>query len=201
MASVLEVKEIGLAIGTSGTHENTFYDETTKSIKLVKTVESDGDGKPLYEEFGQWTSDVVNLEDNFNDFQKVFAKNTDEGTSHIVIQTRVSDDGIQFDEWIPLAEDGTIQSETKQYVQVRIQFYAGLVPKEQIVSDFNKTANASLFDDTTFIDTTNGLRLKRDHPMDMEADTSWTDEGSIRRVKIHRDDWIRIDGISVDVKS
>ncbi|MGE8033857.1 hypothetical protein [Lysinibacillus sp. NPDC093692] len=53
--------------------------------------------------------------------------------------TRVSDNGVNWSDWIVIAEDGAIQSETKKYIQVRIDLFAGFVTDEFIISksDFN----------------------------------------------------------------
>lgn len=132
----LEHKEIGLPIGVSGTHNNTEIDSATGYLRLVQ-VDTDGQGNPVYAEEGTWVSDVINLEDKFHDFEKVFASNIDNGTSSFAILTRVSDNNIDWSDWVAVGYDGAILSDTKQYIQVRVDLFAGfvtdvfLIPYEQ----------------------------------------------------------------------
>lgn len=126
VGSNLESKEIGLSIGLSGTHYNTEIDAVTGYLKL-KNIDIDANGNPLYADEGYWISDVINLGDIFGDFDKVFATEVINGASSLAVQTRVSDDGNDWSNWTPVAMDGTIQSDTKQYVQVKINLYAGFV--------------------------------------------------------------------------
>lgn len=126
VGSNLESKEIGLSIGLSGTYYNTEIDAVTGYLKL-KTIDVDAQGEPVYAEEGHWISDVINLGDKFADFDKVFTTAKQNGASSLAIQTRVSDNGYDWSDWIAVAMDGTIQSDTKQYVQVKINLYAGFV--------------------------------------------------------------------------
>ncbi|OXS65761.1 hypothetical protein B1B04_24800 [Lysinibacillus sp. KCTC 33748] len=133
-----EKKEIGLSIGVSGTHDKTMIDKTTGYLRLVD-VDVDGQGNPVYIEQGSWTSDAIDLGDVFQDFEKVFTDNTVSGASSFAALTRVSDNGINWSKWVAIAEDGAIQSETKQYIQVRIDLFAGFVSDVFIIanSDFD----------------------------------------------------------------
>ncbi|MET4561043.1 hypothetical protein ABIA69_002188 [Lysinibacillus parviboronicapiens] len=134
----LEKKEIGLPIGVSGTHDNTEINKTTGFLQLVE-VDVDGQGNPIYTEEGSWTSDVIDLGDVFQDFEKIFTTNTNNGASSFAVLTRVSDNGRDWSDWIAIAEDGAIQSDTKQYIQVRIDLFAGFVTDVFTISnsDFN----------------------------------------------------------------
>ncbi|MDD1502591.1 hypothetical protein PVA17_07395 [Lysinibacillus sp. CNPSo 3705] len=135
----LERKEIGLTIGVSGTHYNTEINRTTGLLQLMQ-IDVDGHGNPIYTKQGSWTSDVVDLGDKFKDFEKVFTTNTNKGASSFAILTRVSDNGIDWSNWTAIAMDGAIQSDTKQFIQVRIDLFAGFVVDEFIIakSDFEK---------------------------------------------------------------
>ncbi|MEC1179201.1 hypothetical protein P9B03_11960 [Metasolibacillus meyeri] len=133
----LERKEIGLPIGVSGTHNNTEIDAATGYLRLAQ-VDTDDQGNPVYAEKGTWISDVINLEDKFHDFEKVFSNSIDNGASSIAILTRVSDNNVDWSEWTAVAIDGAILSDTKQYIQVRIDLLAGFVTDVFIIanSDF-----------------------------------------------------------------
>lgn len=187
----IETEEIGLKIELSGTHKNTEIDATGKLI--LKAIDTDGSGKPVYSDEGTWISDVIDLQDNFADFDKVFTTNTDNGSSSIAILTRVSDDSVNWSDWVAVAYDGAIQSETKQFIQIRVDFFAGFetdtyeVDKQEYV-DSNKF---------TTLDENKSLRLKREYEFDMTLDNTWTGEGSLHRKKITRDEWLRIDKMNV----
>ncbi|MCK1987271.1 hypothetical protein MPH48_04040 [Lysinibacillus fusiformis] len=133
-----EKKKIGLSIGVSGTHDKTKINKDTGFLELVD-IDVDGEGKPIYVEQGSWTSDVINLGDIFQDFEKVFTDSIVNGASSFAVLTRVSSNNFDWSDWVAIAEDGTIQSDTKQYIQVRIDLFAGFVSDVFIIakSDFN----------------------------------------------------------------
>lgn len=128
----LEKKEIGLALGVSGTYKNTEIDKTTGHLRLTQ-IDVDSTENPIYAAEGSWTSDVINLGDIFNSYEKVFTTNTMNGSSSFAVLTRVSDNGANWSDWLPLAMDGTIQSDMKQYIQVRIDLFAGFVSDEFVI--------------------------------------------------------------------
>ncbi|KOS61410.1 hypothetical protein FJQ98_16845 [Lysinibacillus agricola] len=187
----LEKKEIGLPIGVSGTHNNTEIDKVTGFLRLAQT-DIDGSGKSIYVEEGSWTSDVINLEDKFQDFDKVFTNNINNGSSSIAVLTRVSDDGYNWSDWIAIAEDGAIQSETKQYIQVRIDIFAGFVTDHFVISN-------SDFENNEFVEKFNDIKLKREYQYDMNLDSKWSDTGSLHSKKITRNEWLRIDSLEVSI--
>lgn len=181
----LEKKEIGLSIGISGTHRYTEIDEVTGHLRLAQ-VDVDGSENPIYAEEGTWISKVINLEDKFLDFEKVVTTHTTNGASLFTISTRTSDNSMDWSEWTAIAGDGTIQSDTKQYIQVKIDLFAGFV------TDNFKISNSD-FEINEFVEASNSLRLKREYQHDMTLDSKWTDVGSLHRKKITREDWVRID--------
>lgn len=183
----LEKKEIGLSIGVSGTHKNTEIDETGK-LKL-KAMAYDASGIPIYAESGSWTSDVVDLEDNFNDFEKVFVTSENSGSSSYAVLTRVSKDNQVWSDWTPVAMDGTIQSDTMRYIQVKIDLFAGFV------DDVITLVNSDFANE--FVDCTENIKLKRDYEFGMTPDSTWVNEGILHRKKITRNEWIRIDKLNV----
>lgn len=128
-----EKKEIGLNIGVSGTHNNTEINKTTGFLQLME-VDVDGQGNPIYTEEGSWTSDVIDLGDIFQDFEKVFTTHTNDGSSSFAVLTRVSSNNYDWSDWTPIAEDGAIQSETKQYIQVKIDLFVGFVTDVFIIA-------------------------------------------------------------------
>ncbi|MFJ7982419.1 hypothetical protein ACIQ1D_19335 [Lysinibacillus xylanilyticus] len=135
----LERKEIGLPIGVSGTHDSTEINKTTGFLQLME-VDTDGLGRPIFAEKGSWTSDIIDLGDKFHDFEKVFTTNTITSASSFAVLTRVSDNNKDWSDWVAIAEDGAIQSDTKQYIQVRIDLFAGFATDDFVIakSDFEK---------------------------------------------------------------
>ncbi|WP_144787021.1 hypothetical protein [Lysinibacillus fusiformis] len=133
-----EKKKIGLSIGVSGTHDKTKINKDTGFLELVD-IDVDGEGKPIYVEQGSWTSDVINLGDIFQDFEKVFTDSKINGASSFAVLTRVSSNNYDWSDWVAIAEDGTIQSATKQFIQVRIDLFAGFVTDLFFIAkrDFN----------------------------------------------------------------
>lgn len=173
----IELKEIGLAIGTSGTHFNTEIDEQSGHLRLV----SNGDG---YEAEGYWISDIIDLGDNFKEFGKVFATDIQNGGSNLAIQTHTSDNGIDFNEWLPVAMDGTIQSVKSRYIQAMIKLFAGY-------SDETNPIDLSTVTGSELVEFDNGLKLKTEHTFDM------VQEGEVARHLVSRDEFKRIDGLEV----
>ena len=173
---IVEQKTIGLQIGLSGVHNKTEVINGEVQLKPIPT----SFGGTAYAEEGSWTSDVVDIGDNFNSYGKLFTTHTDNSGSTISVLTRTSDDGIVFDGWNPIAVDGTIQSVKKRFIQVRVNFYAG----------FGDTAY-SVVDKYTakYADTTNGLKLKREYVEDMQKDDSWSDSGSLHKSTVNPDEW------------
>ncbi|MFI2129405.1 hypothetical protein ACH434_05040 [Lysinibacillus fusiformis] len=133
-----EKKKIGLSIGVSGTHDKTKINKDTGFLELVD-IDVDGEGKPIYLEQGSWTSDVIDLGDIFQDFEKVFTDSIVNGASSFAVLTRVSSNNYDWSDWVAIAEDGTIQSATKQFIQVRIDLFAGFVTDLFFIAkrDFN----------------------------------------------------------------
>lgn len=218
VGGIVETKEIGLSIGISkGTHNDTFFDTTDNSIKL-KILGKDANNNPVYKEEGFWISDVIVIDDKFLNYQKIFTTHTNNGSlidkslSSIKIQTRVSKDGINWDGWVDTNTDGTINSATtwqetlgdgtivthvKRYAQVKIIFKAGFITDVFLISEFDDEADKDIFVDNTFIDTTNGLRLKRNYEWELTKDATWSDTGTLHRKVISRNEWLRLDKLNV----
>lgn len=196
VGGVLETKDIGLPISLGGTHNNTEIDSTTGFLRL-KAVDLDATGKNIYAEEGSWTSSIIDLEDKFADFGKVFTTDKVGFGSSIAVLTRVSDDKNDWSDWKAVAMDGTIQSGKKQYIQIRIDFFAGFETDVYLISEFNNADDVNLFDNNSFIETSNGLRLKRNYEFNMELNNSWTGEGSLHTKRVTRAEWLRIDKMNV----
>lgn len=129
----LEKKEIGLALGLSGTYKNTEIDKITGQLRLTQ-IDMDSTNNPIYAAEGSWTSDVINLGDIFHSYEKIFTSNTMHGSSTFAVLTRVSDNGVNWSDWLAIEMDGTIQSDMKQFIQVRIDLFSGFVSDEFVIA-------------------------------------------------------------------
>lgn len=186
----IETKQIGLPIENKGTYFNTSFDEATGTIGLKKTY-VDANNLPVYKEEGYWISEIIDLKDKFDSYEKVFTTHTDYGASSIAIYTRTSTDNTAWSEWKAIAYDGSILSPINRYVQVKIEFYAGFI------TDVYLAPKADFMGENMFVEDNSGLRLKRNYNFDMTMDDTWTDEGSIHKKKITRDEWVRIDSLNL----
>lgn len=196
IGGTIERKEIGLSIGVSGTHINTEIDESTGHL-VLSHYEVDGSGKPIYEEKGTWTSDVVNLGDVFSSFEKVFMTSEKNGNSTYSVLTRVSENSVHWSDWKPIALDGSIQSDVKQYIQVKIDLFAGYVTDEFLIVKSDYLISNAFIEEKTLTGGKTGLALKRNYTFDMTQDPTWLLEGSLHRKKVSKADWLRVDTINV----
>lgn len=191
----IEQKDIGLSINTDGTFNNTELGEDGKvRLKIVGKTDK---GEDVYAKEGEWTSKVINIGDNFREFGKLFTNHTPKGTSSAESFSRTSDNGTVFDDWVKVSEDGTINSKKRVYIQVKVVFKAGKVADIKTPGDIKVPAGTSLFAENEYIETNGSLKLKRKYQQDMAIDESWTEEGSLHRIKVSRDEWIRIDSLNI----
>ena len=190
----LENKTIGLQFGVSGT----FVDcELVNGKVQLTSIGVDSLGNNIYKEEGTWTSNIIDIGDNFKDYGKLFASEVKQGNSSIKLETRTSDDGVTFDEWQTVASDGTINSTKRRRIQVRVTFYVGYDGVNLYISQGNNADDAVNVFNNEFIDTSNGITLKHDYEFEMTKDASWTGEGELHRKLITRDEWSKIDKMNV----
>lgn len=187
---VIETKTIGLSIGTTGTFVNTEL--VGGQVQLKKK-----DGSPFLHEEGEWVSPVVDIGDNFQSYGKVFTTHVDSGNSSIAVLTRTSDNGIDFDAWTATAMDGSILSVKRRYISIKVVFYAGFSVKNIVISQLNDKNLSLDFFNSEWINTSNGLKLKRDYILDMTKDITWTEEGILYKKKFSRNEWTRIDSLNL----
>lgn len=192
----IEQKSIGLKFGVegSGTFENT---ELINGIVQLIEVDKDWDENPVYIHTGSWTSDIIDIGDNFSAYGKVFTSFATLDSYTTIIHSRTSSDGIDFEEWKLADEDGTINSTKNQFIQVRIVLHAELESKTKEVSSFNSDEESAKFDNP-FIDTTEGLKLKRDYLFEMTKDESWNDDGQVFRLAFNKNDWLKVNELTMN---
>src|SRR5690625_3674326 len=108
MSNKIETKEIGIDMGIGiGTFVNTEY--VNDAIQL-KRKEGNINNKPIYEMERYWESEVVDLVDKFREYDNIALAKTQEVKDIYSIETRVSDDGINFEEYVATTPDSKVQS-------------------------------------------------------------------------------------------
>lgn len=190
----VESKNINLNFGTSGT----FVDcEFINGRMQLKQISVDSDGTSIYASQGTWTSATINIGDNFKEYGKIIASEIKQGNSSIKLETRTSLDGVTFGEWQDVLIDGTVVSTKYIYIQVRLTFYADFGNVNFYLSKGNNTNDAVTVFNNNFINTSNGIELKRDYNLTMDRDASWSDTGYLHKELINRNDWYKIDKLNV----
>lgn len=195
MATV-ETKEIGISIGIGqGNYVNTEFIEG--SLKLKKAAETETQ-QPIYEKEGYWESRVIDTVDKFREYDKIAVTKTQFTKDLYKIETRTSDNGIDFNSYIALSAGSAVLSPKKRYIQVKITLYAGYLGESFTISNFNTPSDVNKFQDNTYIETNGVLKLKREYELLMTEDVSWTNEGTLHRKLVNRNLWKRIDKIGVE---
>lgn len=195
MATV-ETKEIGISFDVGqGDFINTEIVDGSLRLKIAEESSND---EPIYEKEGYWESKVLDMVDKFREYDKLAVTKTQYTKDLYKIETRTSDDGDNFNEYIALSASSHILSPMKRYIQIRITLYAGLLSETIVLSEFDSPEDVNEWEDNTYIETDGALKLKREYQFEMEEDMSWSDEGSLHRKLVSRDEWRRIDRIGVE---
>lgn len=195
-SQVVETKEIGIDTGIGvGIYHNTEFVDGKIQLKKVSKTDT---GKPVYEMNGYWESEVIDLVDKFKEYDRIALSKLQEITDVYSIMTRTSSDGITFDEYIATTPEGKIQSETKRYIQVKVNLFAGLSNESDLVSDFTSPSAIEDWENNKFIETDGVLKLKKEYQLEMNKDNTWADEGSLHRKLIKKENWKKIDSIGVE---
>lgn len=134
---IIEQKTIGINMQLTGTNINT---ELVNGNLQLKKINSESE---VYYSSGQWLSEIINIGDKFKEYGKLIMTTIIEKGASITVLTRSSDDGVSFNQWVSISNNGDILSEKKQYLQVRIDFVAG-VTKETTLIDNSKYQNEYL---------------------------------------------------------
>lgn len=188
---IIETKELGVAISLNGEYYNTELVNGKLSLKLKSGSQS------IYEDSGFWISEIINIGDNFKDFDKFISQIDIDENSEVIIETRTSSNGIDFDTWMLIGENNEIISSKNRYIQTRITIKAG---QEFNSVEIDKVEYTNEIVEVISDGSGSLLKIKKDFIFDMTIDNTWTDEGSLHRKKITRDEWLRIDKLNVDFK-
>lgn len=192
----IETKEIGVDVGVeTGTYHNTEYvDGKIQLTHVGETVQH----KPVYEIEGYWESEVIDLVDKFREYDKVVLSKVHEDIDVVAILTRVSDDGVNFDDYTATTPEGKVQSEMKRFIQVKLSFFAGMTNEGMFIDDFSDENSINNWEDNTFIEISEGsLKLRKEYSFEMNKKETWEEEGSVHKITVNKDNWERIEEILI----
>ena len=195
----IETKEIGIDIGVGiGKFHNTEFIDGVIQLKKANKIYGD---KNYYEFEGYWESKVIDLVDKFREYDRVALSKKQETRDNYVILTRVSDNGVDFDDYVATTPEGKVQSEMKRFIQIKIVFFAGLLIEEKTLHSFESENEIENWENNKYItidSESHVLKIKKDYNSIMEKDTAWSEDGTLHRKLISRNEWKRIDSLSVD---
>src|SRR5690606_27774100 len=77
-----------------------------------------------YPEEGFWVSEIIDIGDNFNKYEKIISTIIHEENSKAEVYTRTSVNGINFGEWMLIDSENNITSIKNKFVQVRIDLFS-----------------------------------------------------------------------------
>ena len=194
---VVETKEIGINIGINkGNYVNTEFKNDYIQLKQVSVQE---DGSPVYEKEGYWESEVVDLIGKFKEYDKIAVSVVKHTSDTYAILTRVSDDGIEFTEYVVTTTDGKMQSKTARYVQVKINLFAGAIGGEISLYDPLYSIGNDIidWDNSEYLEVRDSIKLKTDYNFTMNKDETWSETGTLHRSEINPSEWRKINSIQV----
>lgn len=186
VGDVIERKSVGINLSLNGVHNNTQIVQGVLQLKPT-TI----NGVITYPEKGRWISEVINIGDNFREYDNILSTIVDDGLSRVELFTRTSQNGVNFSDWIILNSENKIQSPKNQYIQVAIDVYSA-ISESTIEYDLSKY-------ESEYVEFTNGIvDLKNKVTLVMEKDSTWTETGELFRSKVDRTTvWKRIDKMNV----
>ena len=195
VGGTIETKDFPINFSSVDGNFNKVVHNGTLNLKVAKL---DNNGQPIYEEEGYYVSEIVDLEDKFQRFNILTPSFTNSGTTYpstFKMETRSGSSPARLGTWLevdPVTYE--IKSPTNRYIQVRIIFYAGYEFEDEVLSDFNNENDAKLFNgNLQLIDSTDGLKLKRNHRIKIAKTFDWNDIGTLGKYKFKESEWRRFD--------
>jgi hypothetical protein len=194
MATIVDV---GIPIDLSkGTFDNVEYVDGKLQLTEKNEDETLPNSKKIYNEYGFWESEVIDLVDAFKDFDRIVANITNHTKDKITIYTRTSSDGFSWTPYVPINIDNTIASPIGRYIQIKVSFTAGVTDELITIDDFN-SGDEVKFESNEFVQFDGKLSLKKYYEFDMTKDNTWIEEGSLFRKVIPKSKLKKIDTIQV----
>lgn len=189
---IIERKEIGIGISLIGEFNNVEVIDGKLQLKKLN--------QNSYYENGYFISRTIDIGDNFKEFDNIISTIESVDDTLVKISTRTSSDDNSFSTWEYLNEDNKINSPKNRYIQLRIELNSikATTEKDIPLSDYVEGNNNFVEEYTNPSDNSTVLKLKDIIYYNEIKDDSWTEEGSLYRKKIMRDDWLRIDRLEVE---
>lgn len=193
----MPLQTIGFPIDLSkGSHLNTEYKEERIQLKELGLTNT---GKTIYATHGEWVSDVVDIQDEYNSLENL-AMSTVVATNGSTYNayTRTSKNGVLWEEYRLVEEStGAMTSTKNKFVQIKLEFIGKKEKVDFIAETFSKNTSKNSYIDNGYIDIDEGLKLKRNYDYKMVEDSSWKDEGFLLRKKIKKSDLKKIDSLAI----
>lgn len=187
----IETKELGISLEVGkGTYYKTEF--VNERLQLKKTSET------TFEKEGYWESEVVDIVGKFKEYDKIALTKTQFTSDLYLVETRTSDDGVVFDDYIALSVGGHILSTKRRFIQIKITLYVGYVEENVLVDDFNTPLSKDKWD-SSFVEMSNGsMRLKENYSYEMVKDDTWTQEGTLFRQPIQKTRFKQINTLEIE---
>lgn len=186
IGEMIEQKTIGINLELNGTNVNTEL--VNGILQLKPTIK---DGIITYSDNGEWISEIIDIGDNFNNYDKLLLNQNNEGNSSVRIFTRSSSDRINFNTWTEIDSDNNILSQKNRYIQVMILFTSDSTIETLVID------NSKFESDYSEVNSDGDLVLKSMVDFDMIKDESWSDDGELHRKLVTRSEWLRLDKMNV----
>ena len=186
----METQDISFNLDFStGIHNNTIF----KNGKLqLQEVGVDSLGQIVYAESGYWISSSIQFADKFKEFKPFQSLVEQLGDSSYKISVSSSENNIIWTEFVETDVAGNILNSPSPYIKIRVDLAAEKGHSEYETRDFTEAIPSN-----QFVDSTNGIIIKRNYEYLMTKDNTWSDDGALHRKSITRSDWLRIDTLDV----
>lgn len=186
VGNVVEQKSIGIKLELGGFHSNTELIDGVLQLKPIIT-----NGILTYSDFGEWTSEVIDIGDNFLNYDRVILTQNNEGNSFVSASTRTSEDGITFNSWLELDSENNIISEKNRYIQIKITFTPDVTVENKTINKSEYINEYSTYTDEQDVVLTNEISFR------MIEDSTWTEDGSLYRKAITKSEWMMLNKLNV----
>lgn len=145
---------------------------------------------------GTYESGVIDLGENFSALKSIQSTSVFPGTTGIGWWTSTSQDGITFEEHLPLNVDRTIASTSGRYVKVKAILKADGEIVSRVVHDFT-AEEAVQFEENEFVVFDGALKLKTSYEQAMTFDETYLGEGTLLKTVIDKSKFKKIEKLEV----
>lgn len=146
---------------------------------------------------GSFESGVIDMGDNFKVLSRLQETSLKEGASSIEWFTATSNNGVNFEEYLPLNTDGTIASTSHKFIKVKAVLKADGVLEPRVVHDFT-AEEASQFEENEYVTFDGALKLKTEYEQQMVVDETYTGEGTLLKAAIEKNKFKGIQIVGVE---